>query len=133
MLLPMLNRTLFLTLLLVSGSAFAEWRFITEGSLGNKFFIDLATIRKDGNMRTAWMKLELKLDAKTSEIDDWRSARSKIEIDCKKELIRLVATTTFAEPSLLGKVVTNKDFPYEPFTPIAPETINSTFMQIMCR
>ena len=129
MLMPMFIKTLFLALFFVSGSAFAEWRFLTASTTGNDFYFDPATIRKDGNIRTAWMKLELK----TADIDEVRSSRAKFEIDCKKETIRFLTEARFAEPSLMGKLLSDKDFPNAPPTLIAPETINNTLMQMVCK
>jgi hypothetical protein len=129
MLMPMFTKTLFLALLFVSGSAFAEWRLLTEGVSGNRFFIDPATIRKDGNIRSFWMKVEIK----TPEADDVRSSRAKFEIDCKQETIRFLNQATFAEPNFMGKMLSDRDFPYAPPALIAPETVNNTYMRQVCK
>jgi len=129
MLMPMFIKTLFLALLFVSGSALAEWQFFDEGEGENKFFIERATVRKDGNVRTAWIKVEFKI---TNE-DGVRSSRAKFEIDCKKETIRFLTEARFAEPNLKGKLVSDKDFPNSLPTLIAPETINSILMKMVCK
>ena len=51
-------RIFIFALLFVSGSAFAEWRLIAESAKGDMVYIDPATVRKDGNMRTYWRKIE---------------------------------------------------------------------------
>jgi hypothetical protein len=129
MFLPMLNRTLFLTLLLASGSALAEWQLIAINDQDSMFYIDPATIRKDGNMRTFWRKSEFKSRGNTGSM----STRAKIEIDCKKEAYRFFAVTGFAESNLSGRMFFSTDFPNDPFIAIAPDTIDSTFMQRVCK
>jgi len=126
---PILIKTLFLALLFVSGSAFAEWQFIGQSVTGNKFYIDLATIRKDGNMRTFWAKGE----KKTPDADKTLSYRTKVEIDCKKEISRVVTETTFDEPSLMGNILSNQNYPYASPVHIAPESMHNTMMMIVCK
>jgi hypothetical protein len=129
MLMPMFIKTLFLALLFVSGSAFAEWRFITVNSNNDSVYIDPNTIRKDGNMRTYWWKAEYKKRGKAGEM----SSRAKYEVDCKKEVNRLLAFASFAEPNLRGEIITSGDYPNDSFMAIAPETIDNTLMQIVCK
>ena len=129
MLMPMFIKSLFLALLFVSGSAFAEWRFIEESSLGDMYYIDPTTIRKDGNLRTMWIKAEFKIREKDGAI----STREKLEIDCKKEAVRMLASASFADPNLMGQVIESMDYPNRPFRAIAPATINDTLMQRVCK
>jgi hypothetical protein len=129
MLMPMFIKTLSLALLFVSGSAFAEWQFVIESSAENKFFIDPTTIRKDGNMRTAWEKVE----KKNPDENGMRSYRLKFKIDCKKELFYVLAVTSFAEPNLMGKMLLNENYPIEVPVHIAPQTDHSAFMQLVCK
>jgi hypothetical protein len=129
MLMPMFIKTLFLALLFVSGSALAEWQHVGTNPQGDLFYIDLATIRKDGNMRTMWRKTEYKKRTKYGDF----SARGKFEIDCKRELVRLLAFTTFSEPNLLGNLMFKDDTPNDSFQAIAPDTIDNTFMQLVCK
>jgi len=129
MLMPMFIKTLFLALLFVSGSALAEWRFLVENAKDDMYYIDLETIRKDGNMRTFWSKTESKSRGKDGTI----SYREKLEIDCKKEGVRILAIATFAEPNLRGTMIFQGDFPNAPFDAIAPGTIDNTFMRLVCK
>ena len=129
MLMPMFIKTLFLALLFVSSSAFAGWQLVdVHLAQGHMFYIDPATIRKDGNMRTFWRKTEYK-----SRINGDMSARSKIEIDCKKESYRFLALAGFSEPNLMGTTTYQADYPNDPFVSIAPDTIDNTFMQRVCK
>ena len=129
MLMPMFIKTLSLALLFVSGSAFAEWSFLFESTSGNMYYIDPTTIRKDGNLRTFWAKTEFKKRLKGGSI----SGREKLEIDCKKEAVRLLAAATFADPKLRGELIESGDFPNGPFEAIAPATVDYAFMQRVCK
>jgi len=122
-------RIFVFALLFVSGSAFAEWRFLVENAKDDMYYIDLETIRKDGNMRTFWSKTESKSRRKDGTI----SYREKLEIDCKKEGVRILAIATFAEPNLRGTLIFQGDFPNAPFDAIAPGTIDNTFMRLVCK
>jgi len=128
MLMPMFIKTLSLALLLVSGSAFAEWRFLTASTTGNDFYFDPATIRKDGDMRTVWTKTEIK-----TPVRGVSSMRTKLEINCKKELIRDVAFAVFTKPNLNGELLSQEDLPNAPFTAIAPDTIDNAWMRLICK
>jgi hypothetical protein len=130
MLMPMFIKSLFLALLFVSGSAFAEWLLITKSPKGETVYIDPATIRKDGDMRTFWRKAEYKDGGKYG---DFFSGRSKVEINCKKEEIRMLSLATFSAPNLGGEMTMSEDYPNERFSAIAPGTINNTFMQLVCK
>jgi hypothetical protein len=121
-------RIFIFALLFVSGSAFAEWRLIAESAKGDMVYIDPATVRKDGNMRTYWRKIEYKIRGKYGDI----SSRAKFEIDCKKEAIRMMSLASFSDPNLSGEVISKQDFPNDGFSAIAPETINNVFMQLVC-
>jgi len=129
MLMPMFIKTLFLALLFVSGSAFAEWQLISINDQDTMFYIDPATIRKDGNMRTFWRKSEFKSRGNTGDM----STRAKIEIDCKKEAYRFLAVAGFSESNLTGKMNFSTDFPNQPFIAIAPDTTDSAFMKKVCK
>ena len=122
-------RIFVFALLFVSGSAFAEWRFLVENSAGDVYYIDPATIRKDGNMRTFWSKSEIKSFREDGSI----SAREKLEIDCKKEAVRLLSLATFGKPNLRGALISSVDYPNAPFDAIAPDTIDNRFMQLVCK
>ena len=122
-------RKLLLALLFVSGFACAEWHFVDENPDGDKFYIDLATIRKDGDVKTAWRKIELKSRDASGEY----SSRAKIEINCKKELVSIVSYTVFSDPNLRGKILEQSNDRSRSPSPIAPETINSSYMRIVCQ
>ena len=128
MLMPMFIKTLILALLFVSGSVCAEWLKIGEGMDDSSFYIDPATIRQDGNLRTVWRKVELKIRAEGGQI----SSRSKLEFDCKKELFRLLAFSQFSEQMLAGKLLGYGDFPDARYRAIAPDTMDSDMMKVVC-
>ena len=92
-------------------------------------YIDPATIRKDGNMRTFWRKAEFKRRSNTDDM----STRAKIEIDCKKEAYRFLAVAGFSESNLTGKMNFSTDFSNQAFIAIAPDTIDNKFMQLVCK
>jgi len=61
------------------------------------------------------------------------SLRAKEEIDCKKEASRTLALAGFTEPNLRGEMIASADFPNEPFSAIAPDTMISLYMKLVCK
>ena len=47
-------------MLLATSPAWAEWVKVYETSNGDTFYIEPATIRKDGNLRKVWVLISLK-------------------------------------------------------------------------
>ena len=68
-------------LMLFAPPAWAGWTFVTQDVNENSFFLDFETLRKDGNLRKVWQKVEL---AKANKFE-WVSTRQRNEFDCKNE------------------------------------------------
>lgn len=124
-----MKKLFFVSLMLLADSAFAEWYFLVGSREGNSYYFDPATIRKNGNMRTFWSKAELKSRRK----DGAFSVRQRLQVDCKKETIRVLAQATFPEPDFWGEAIKDEDSPNATFTAIAPDTIDHAFMLMMCQ
>jgi hypothetical protein len=124
-----MKKLFLVSLMLTAGSAFAEWYFLVGSRGGHKHYFDPATIRKDGNMRTFWHKAEYMHRRK----DGAFSVRQRLQIDCKKETIRVLAQATFPEPNFWGEAIKDEDTPNAPFIAIAPETVDHSFMLMMCQ
>ena len=90
-------KTLLLLSLSVTGSAWAEWEEISVTDTAT-FYIDPATIRKDGNFRKVWGIANFK----TREKDGTMSSRSRDEFDCKNERNRKHAFSKHSESMAKG-------------------------------
>jgi len=114
-------------LMVLSGSALAEWRFLFPDSLGNEFFIDMESIKTDGNFRKVWVYMNF---AKSE--DGTKSIRMKSEYDCTAERYKNSSMSTFSEKNLKGKILTNGNTSSEWFD-IAPNSGSSIYLEVVCR
>lgn len=119
-------KTLLLALLLVTGSAWAEWVKVAEGD-GVDLYIDLETIRKDGNRRRVWQIQNLKQRGKDGE----SSRRLRMEYDCKQERDRLVSFSFHSEPMASGTALSNVDGGLG-WADIPPGTLSEVVLKIVC-
>ena len=121
--------TLLAPLLLVTGSAWAEW--VRVGSVdGAVFYIDPASIRKDGNLVKVWKIQDLKQRDKAGEL----SRRNRSEYDCKEERHRFLSLSTHSGPLASGTTLYTNDFPGKPDTwkQIPPGSVVETVLKIVC-
>lgn len=76
------------TLLAISAaSAMAEWTYVGEASNGNLSYIDLQSIRKDGNISKVWQIQNFQQNIKNDQI----SNRFRNEFDCQAKRNRVIA------------------------------------------
>jgi hypothetical protein len=127
-------KKLFLVcLMLLSGSAWAEWVLIGETDNGGEvvsFWVDPSTIKKNGSRRKVWG-----ITAFTSRNEFGAlSNRWQEEYDCKEEQARYLALSAHSERfagghTILVNTINPKD---EVFAPVAPGTLRSGAMEFVC-
>ena len=93
-----MKKLLIAMVLLATGSAWAEWVKVGENKDAN-FYIDPASIRKDGNLRRVWEIQDLKQRDKEGGV---MSRRMRYEYDCKQERDRYLSFSTHSEPMAGG-------------------------------
>ena len=123
-----IKKTLLLALMLVTGSAWAEW--ISVGSSDTvATYIDPATIRKDGNLRKVWTIQDLKQRSPRGDM----SRRARNEYDCKSERYRVLALSTHSEPMTSGNTLTNYDLENSAaWLQIPPGSPSEIVLKIVC-
>ena len=122
-------KKLLLTLLaslLVTGAAWAEW--VEVGETDNTYYyIDPATIRKDGNLVRVWEIQNLKQRQKDGEL----SRRIRSEYDCKQERAKLLSISEHSEAMASGttlrSVIGNGQWDDMP-----PGTAGEIVLKIVC-
>ena len=125
-------KKLLLTLLaslLVTGSAWAEWLKVGESD-AIYAYIDLATIRKDGNIVRVWAINDLKQRNKDGEL----STRIRAEFDCKQERQKYLSLSTHSGRMASGTTIYTYDFARSPanWSEIPPGSIGETVLKIVC-
>jgi hypothetical protein len=121
-----MKKLFFICLMMLAGSAWAEWVRYGESEETN-FYFDPATIRKDGNMRRVWLIQDLKKRDKAGEM----SVRVRNEYDCKNERVRVLGLSTHSEP-MAGGTVLEVGGENQNWRAIAPETVNEKIFNILC-
>ena len=116
---------LFLCLVLTS-PAWAEWVKVADHSEGI-LYIDPATMRKDGNLRKVWTLSNLKKRTKNGEL----SIRSRQEIDCKEERIRILSASSHTDFWTDGKEIFHTDA-IANWYEVPPNTDLQKSLQIVC-
>jgi len=119
---------LLLTLLIFSHQY--VWADLTPvGELNSRtYFIDLESIKKDGNFRMVWVITNLPSPGKNGEL----SWRNKDEYDCYEERSRNRLWSEHSE--LLGKGATIRENSNPPplWLRVRPESIQSKVLKIVC-
>jgi hypothetical protein len=124
-----LNRkTLLLSLLLLAtGSACAEWEKVST-TAGSTFYVDRATLRKDGNLSRMWSIQDLNQRHKNGEM----SRRSRFEYDCKGERYRTLSMSTHSEPGTGGKTLISLGEDPQGWSDIPPGSVSEVELKIAC-
>jgi hypothetical protein len=112
-------------LLLATGSAWAGWEEIGTSNEVT-FYIDRATLRKDGNLRRIWVVMDLKQRDKSGAM----SIRTRNEYDCKGERRRHLAVSAHTEPMAGGTLIANEN--PSGWREIPPGSISEDMLKIAC-
>ena len=122
----MRKATLMILLAVVSSGAVAEWVKVSEND-AVFFYIDPATIRRNGDFRRVWEMRNMKKIDK----DGVMSVRALMEYDCKEERSRILSISEHSEPMLGGKVLLSADDP-STWRYAAPGTVFESTLKIVC-
>lgn len=93
-------KTLLLLSIFVTGSGWADWVKVDE-TKAETFYIDPASIRKEGNLRKVWEVGDNKMREKNGTM----SSRARTEYDCKNERFRTLAFSTHSESMAHGQII----------------------------
>lgn len=119
---------LALVLAAMSSGVRAEWVKVAESVNDDVFYLNSATIRKDGNLRRFWSIVDSKERDKGGSI----SRRSLFEFDCKEERSRLLSYSYHSEPLAGGKVLKSSSTTGDNWAYIAPDTVKAAMLKIVC-
>jgi hypothetical protein len=118
-----------LALVLVLGGAtgaWAEWVRVVETDHVD-FYIDTASINKEGHLRRVWEMQNLKQRDKDGEL----SRHAMTEYDCKLRQTRILSLFTHVDPMANGKILLHVNGPL-PWKDIASNTIDEAYLRLVC-
>jgi hypothetical protein len=113
--------------MLIAPPAWADWEFFMKDVKGTSFFLDFESLRKEGNIRKIWVKMEL---AAVNEFG-WASFRQRAEYDCKEETKSVSSGDAFSKPNLGGNIL--YQVPKIAAQDIAPQSVDWSILKIVCR
>ena len=116
-------------LMLFASPAWAEWT-VSGGSDEFTQYIDIATIRRNGNFVKMWDLKDFKTVEKISDYS-FLSQKVQSEYDCKEERERLLAFSWFSGKMGSGTVVYSDNDPTK-WIPIQPDSVAETLWKIVC-
>ena len=123
-----------LTLVIVCSTAQASnWVTIGESDDGLiETFIDVSSIRIEGDVRRAWFKPVYKTHTKkhTSNGKYWSYAVLKQAFNCTEEMYRVEADIIHYEDGAFESEPA-EDYP-KPWAPVPPDTLGSVIIQFIC-
>jgi len=128
----MTKQLLLITFLLFSGQVSADWTKVTANQ-DISVYIDSQAIQRNKGL--------VKVKVLVNEVNDlvvdkdrypYRSFRTYIEFNCKKELQRALSTKWFSEAMGEGNVMYQDKSPYA-FAPVAEGTLGLVVMRRVCK
>jgi hypothetical protein len=122
-------KKLLLTLLaslVLTGTAWAGWVKVANTDLID-YYIDPASIRKDGNLRMVWELQNLKQRHKDGEL----SRRGRNEYDCKQERRRNLSFSMHSESMAEGTTLISGSNSSQ-WADMPPDTIGEWVLKIVC-
>ena len=127
----MMKRLLMGQMLLVTATAAsAEWTVVAGGNNEFTLYLDMATIRRNGNLVKLWDLMDYKTTQEFSN-HSFLSTKQQTEYDCKEERGRQLAYSFFSGQMGSGKNVnTNNDT--GKWAPIQPGSVGEAKWKIAC-
>ena len=115
---------------LTATAALAEW---SPASDNDEFilYIDIATIRRNGNLVKMWELMDYKTMKKSVSGPFYLSSKIQSEYDCKGEGVRILAYSLFRGKMGNGNVVVS-DSDGGKWEPIRPGSVGETLWKIAC-
>ncbi len=113
-------------LALITAPAWAAWEKAASSEKGI-FYIDPATIRKNGDLHEVW-QVE---DFKTKRADGAMSVRTLREFDCKGERVRVLANSEHSGTMATGKTLVSKNNAGN-WSHIPPSTVIAIISKTVC-
>jgi hypothetical protein len=110
---------LMMLLAAVSSGAMAEWKAVGSNE-STAIYIDLATIKKTGNMALMWHLTDYKTPQKDMG-DKYLSTKDQNEYDCKEEKLRRRASSEHSENMGKGRIVYSDSYTTR-WKPVPPDS-----------
>jgi len=116
-------------------TAYAEWTYITKTETHDReYFIDLSSIKNDGDKRTYWVLTNFKKSQKAPNGKLYQSIKLRTISNCKDETSEDVSIVYYSKPKGSGDIVFNIDIPsYQRVsTSTIPDSVGQDLQNKVC-
>jgi hypothetical protein len=121
-----------LSLLLVTTSAFAEWKFYDLSKTGGMNYYDNSSITRNGDKVKVMHYANFSQDDELIKLTKMSSARVLYEIDCINETREILEFKAFSKTDLKGDM-TDAMNPNPEIENIVPNSIGAVLMKLVCK
>ena len=118
--------------MLIASPAMADWSLTTISNNGDRYYIDLETIRKSGSLIRVWELNNFAEPREFANIQGVSSTRYRAEYDCKNERLRFLTLSAHAELDAKGKVL-GQDSKEGNWVEIPPNTTGRENLKVICK
>ncbi len=123
---------LTLSLLFVTTSLFAEWKFYDLSEAGGMNYYDNSSITRNGDKVKVMHYANFSQDDKLTKITKMSSARVLYEIDCVNKTRKILEFKAFAKKDLKG-YMSDAMNPNPEIENIVPDSIGAVLMKLACK
>ena len=120
--------TIFAFIVSINAYANSNWVHITNSNTGDVFFIDKNSIQKSGDSTTYWRQTNFPKRDKYGHL----SSKTQSTINCRTREIINRYIMVYDDINNKGKLTYSFD-PKDSWEPIAPDTVNWTFLENVCK
>jgi len=127
----LLHKSLFLAIAMFTlQPAHADWKLIGNFPAGN-YYIEANTLEKTGVMREFWTMLDYPTAQKSARGVMYLSTRTHMQLDCKKQSVRILQFSMHAGRMLSGDLIDQQGVMRE-WQSIPPDTPLVKISQMVC-
>ena len=123
---------LILSLLLITTSAFAEWKFYDLSKSGGMNYYDNSSITRNGDKVKVMHYANFSQDDELAKITKMGSARVLYEIDCVNKTREILEFKAFSKTDLKGDMTDSMN-PKPEIENIVPNSIGAVLMKLVCK
>jgi hypothetical protein len=123
---------LILSLLLITTSVFAEWKFYDLSKTGGMNYYDNSSITRNGDKVKVMHYANFSQDDELTKLTKMSSAKVLYEIDCVNETREILEFKAFAKKDLKGDMTDSMN-PKPEIENIVPDSIGAVLMKLVCK
>jgi len=123
---------LIFSLLLVTTSVFAEWKFYDLSKSGGMNYYDNSSISRNGDKVKVMHYANFSQDDELTKLTKMSSARVLYEIDCVNETRKILEFKAFSKTDLKGDMSDAMNSKPE-IENIVPDSIGAVLMKLVCK